>query len=337
MTRTGLFAAIAVAFAFTVAALACSAEADVEPRVPGADASAAHGDGGAAPSDASGGHDGEGSAIGDGGSNRDGALGLEAAPPQLLCLASHFAGSVVVLAEVADSGQPGPGYDASTDDAAPLEPAHAASRYGLLLDSGMVLPWDDGKAKSYEHTLAEPDLQDMLLMPYSAGPIAPVQTVNVDPGRIRSDELFKAAYGASASAVEARLDDVEFVGQSVTFHERASGALRRVADRLDTLIAGDATLRKYVTGTLGGTYEWRPILNTNRLSVHSYGAAIDIRVQYSNYWEWAGAGFAWENQIPQAVVDAFEAEMFVWGGRWYHYDTMHFEYRPELFDPACKL
>ena len=22
---------------------------------------------------------------------------------------------------------------------------------------------------------------------------------------------------------------------------------------------------------------------------------------------------------------------FIWRGRWYHYDTMHFEYRPELF------
>jgi hypothetical protein len=21
---------------------------------------------------------------------------------------------------------------------------------------------------------------------------------------------------------------------------------------------------------------------------------------------------------------------FIWGGYWYHYDTMHFEYRPEL-------
>jgi hypothetical protein len=27
----------------------------------------------------------------------------------------------------------------------------------------------------------------------------------------------------------------------------------------------------------------------------------------------------------------FEAERFIWGGKWYHYDTMHFEYRPELF------
>ena len=38
----------------------------------------------------------------------------------------------------------------------------------------------------------------------------------------------------------------------------------------------------------------------------------------------------WKNRYPQAIVDAFEAEGFIWGGRWYHYDTMHFEYRPEL-------
>src|SRR5262245_1812136 len=26
----------------------------------------------------------------------------------------------------------------------------------------------------------------------------------------------------------------------------------------------------------------------------------------------------------------FEKYGFIWGGHWYHYDTMHFEYRPEL-------
>ncbi|WP_265937085.1 M15 family metallopeptidase [Aliarcobacter butzleri] len=26
----------------------------------------------------------------------------------------------------------------------------------------------------------------------------------------------------------------------------------------------------------------------------------------------------------------FEKYGFIWGGRWYHFDTMHFEYRPEL-------
>jgi hypothetical protein len=38
--------------------------------------------------------------------------------------------------------------------------------------------------------------------------------------------------------------------------------------------------------------------------------------------------------MPREIVDAFERHGFIWGGRWYHYDTMHFEYRPELLAPA---
>ena len=30
------------------------------------------------------------------------------------------------------------------------------------------------------------------------------------------------------------------------------------------------------------------------------------------------------------IVDIFERHGFIWGGKWYHYDTMHFEHRPEL-------
>ena len=30
----------------------------------------------------------------------------------------------------------------------------------------------------------------------------------------------------------------------------------------------------------------------------------------------------------------FETHGFIWGGKWYHYDTMHFEYRPELLMTA---
>lgn len=56
--------------------------------------------------------------------------------------------------------------------------------------------------------------------------------------------------------------------------------------RLQTLIAQTPSLAAYVTGELGGTFEWRPIANTNRLSAHSYGIAIDIVVAKSNYWEW---------------------------------------------------
>ena len=39
---------------------------------------------------------------------------------------------------------------------------------------------------------------------------------------------------------------------------------------------------------------------------------------------------------PHKIVEIFERHGFIWGGKWYHYDTMHFEYRPELLPPGSK-
>lgn len=33
---------------------------------------------------------------------------------------------------------------------------------------------------------------------------------------------------------------------------------------------------------------------------------------------------------PEEVVNVFENHGFIWGGKWRNYDTIHFEYRPEL-------
>ena len=42
------------------------------------------------------------------------------------------------------------------------------------------------------------------------------------------------------------------------------------------------------------------------------------------------ADFVKRWQPPPKVVRAFEQEGFIWGGKWYLFDTMHFEYRPEF-------
>ena len=91
-------------------------------------------------------------------------------------------------------------------------------------------------------------------------------------------------------------------------------------------------IRRAATPT-AGTYACRPVKDTGRLSMHSYGAAIDLNLKFSNYWLWETKGAAnipYRNAMPREIVDAFERHGFIWGGRWYHYDTMHFEYRPEL-------
>ena len=38
----------------------------------------------------------------------------------------------------------------------------------------------------------------------------------------------------------------------------------------------------------------------------------------------------WCDRLSVAIARIFETHGFIWGGAWYHYDTMHFEYRPEL-------
>jgi len=65
---------------------------------------------------------------------------------------------------------------------------------------------------------------------------------------------------------------------------------------------------------------------------------LDINIKYSDYWQWAckckneDAQIDYQNRIPQIIIDIFEKHGFIWGGKWYHYDTMHFEYRPELLN-----
>jgi hypothetical protein len=64
--------------------------------------------------------------------------------------------------------------------------------------------------------------------------------------------------------------------------------------------------------------------------MHSWGAAIDINAAYADYWLWPRGKSG--NAIPTEIIDIFERRGFIWGGKWSHYDTMHFEYRPELLN-----
>jgi hypothetical protein len=195
---------------------------------------------------------------------------------------------------------------------------------------GERIAYDDGKKKSAAEKLEHPDVKDAFAPRYHTGPIAPVTSPDEDPGRTRLDAIFRAAYPPKDLAKD--LVRVDFVGHKVLVHKKAAAAFSRVAARLTKLVAADASLRPFVA-KLGGTFNARNIAGTDRPSAHSYGIAIDLNDSLSDYWRWSKSG--WRNRIPQAIVDAFEAEGFIWGGRWFHFDTMHFEWRPELLDGSC--
>jgi hypothetical protein len=247
-------------------------------------------------------------------------------------------------AQVARESPPEASVDASVDVAAePTELAKLCALYActaepdrIRLADGAVenIVWDDGKTKKTQERIDHPDVEDVFALRYPAPgtAIAPVTDPELDPGRIRIEALFRATYGADARAVSAAMVPVKIAGQTVSFHRRAAPALERVATRIAALLEKDPSLARYFKN-LGGTFNPRNIAGTDHASAHSWAIAIDIDTSFADYWRNAPAStpLTWRNRIPQAIVDAFEAEAFVWGGRWFHYDTMHFEYRPELF------
>jgi hypothetical protein len=205
----------------------------------------------------------------------------------------------------------------------------------LVLRDGTTLRWDDGVAhKSADQRIDDPDLDDMFAVPYRAG--AEARAPDDDPGRARVTALFDALYGKDERAVRAALEDVAWLPRlggkhQLPFNGRhgAAAALRRVSDDLERL---PAPLRRYFA-TTAGTFNHRAIAGTARPSAHSWGIAIDLDTTNADYWRWnarPGGALPYRNRIPIEIVRVFERHGFIWGGRWRHYDTMHFEYRPEL-------
>jgi D-alanyl-D-alanine carboxypeptidase len=194
------------------------------------------------------------------------------------------------------------------------------------LPDGTELAYDDGKQKSPEERLEHPDIKDVFATRYRAGAIREITSSDEDPGRARLDALFAAIYPKSG------LVEIELFGKKHRVHKRVAEAFRRVAARLIKVRQNDAAATPFLEG-LGGTYAPRNIAGTDRPSAHSWGISLDLNPKLTQYWRWEKSG--WHNKVPQSIVDAFEAEGFIWGGRWFHYDTMHFEYRPELLDGSC--
>lgn len=203
----------------------------------------------------------------------------------------------------------------------------------IIWKDGTSMIWDDGKGKkSFDQLEADPDLEDMFLFPYPKD--SAIFRENYDPGRIRNEAFFKKMYGSTQAQASATLVSAPWITREpalrITNVNGVDKALHAVVKELEQMPA----MRKYLT-TPGGTFNWRMIAGTTRLSAHSFGMAVDINVQYSDYWRWspefkAGKSLVYHNQIPLEIVHVFERHGFIWGGKWYHYDTMHFEYRPEL-------
>jgi D-alanyl-D-alanine carboxypeptidase-like protein len=168
-------------------------------------------------------------------------------------------------------------------------------------------------------------------------------TSDSDEG-LRFNDFLDTLYSVSSLAqAERTMESVQFLGKWIRVHPLMVEPLEHVDAAIRKAMRDDQRVEAYVAGLESiHSYNWRNIAGTMRRSYHSYGVAVDlVPGSYGGkwaYWLWAaesGVDEWWDLplndrvSVPQPVIDIFEAEGFIWGGKWLFFDNLHFEYRPE--------
>lgn len=162
---------------------------------------------------------------------------------------------------------------------------------------------------------------------------------------ISATYIFESIYDTSTRQnVERHIVKTSFLGKQVSVHEQIVEPLKRVDTQIRTAATFNPLVEEFIRNLNSAEgYSWRQIRDTSGISFHSMGLAIDLlprrwqnKIIYWN-WEknkgnedWMLIPLSERWMPPDIVIDIFEKEGFIWGGKWTVWDNMHFEYRPEL-------
>jgi hypothetical protein len=148
----------------------------------------------------------------------------------------------------------------------------------------------------------------------------------------------------SYSTSENELAAVKIYAFTPTMHKDLDPIIKKLDEDISALANRDIEVRNFLRNTkVMSGWSWRNIAGTNTLSLHSFGIALDILPFNFNgkhsYWRWTRAqNKEWfevsveeRYMPPKSFVSLFEKYGFLWGGKWFYFDTLHFEYRPEIF------
>ena len=201
--------------------------------------------------------------------------------------------------------------------------------------------WESGaeqretRTRNYQENLARQQSQ----------PRPPANAEPRPPSPTRSNYFFEALYRSSTRNESwAQQELISFLGFEINIHKDLIPVLRHIENLITHESRSDAAVRQWINslGSIGG-WNWRNVASSGNRSFHSYGIAIDILPRnlggLATYWLWTSQHDPlWWNipysrrwHPPNVVVKIFESNGFIWGGKWGNFDTMHFEYRPEIF------
>ncbi len=206
----------------------------------------------------------------------------------------------------------------------------------LIWRDGTRMPVDDGRHdKSLEEQLRHGSILDQLRLRYPAGaPLLPPPPD--DPGRVRNRAFFDKMYGdcklgrwprtwcpwsgcrrPGDTSSESPASTVS-IGSWQRSRANWMNCRRRISDTFTRLAEPTRAGRSPIPGRQACTPGARRSISTRGSRITGCGG--DRRADVPAYVD----------RIPADIVAVFERHGFIWGGRWAHFDTMHFEYRPEL-------
>ncbi len=199
---------------------------------------------------------------------------------------------------------------------------------------------------NYQNQLADPadftEEQKQRIIAYSS-------TENRQKGAVSSKFIFDAIHDCwTRASTESHLKSRTLWGRPTGIHADIVKPLDRVEERVYELAKTDPEVKAFLSQLLScDAYNWREIRDSHTKSFHSFGIAIDVLPRgwgrKITYWgfekqkgneKWMLIPLKNRWMPPKPVIDAFEAEGFIWGGYWAIWDNMHFEYHPELIIAA---
>lgn len=155
--------------------------------------------------------------------------------------------------------------------------------------------------------------------------------------------LLEAIYGEiSESSIKKKLEEIYVFAHPIYLHKRVAPSFKACLSKIKAIKKSGKLKGFFSNYLISYGFNWRKIENKNVLSNHAIGIAVDIMARnygkLKSYWYWASFDETpWYKlepskrwKAPNKIIEAFEENGFIWGGYWMFWDTMHFEYKPEL-------
>jgi hypothetical protein len=259
--------------------------------------------------------------------------------------------TVMKTLSLAYPGVIGPAVFTNGDWAAPIRGVLCYWAEGRLLPEelrNMAGDYDPYEFYAYPGTLPEWNAPDPAETERLKQETERYKTRPVNRSPYFLDALYRSRDETESSE---RLLLIPFLGRRVPVHYLVSEELFLVEERIKDAAKTDPAVQRWLESlaltqnpefSIVVSWNYRVIAGTRTKSFHSYGAALDLAPNsfngFEHYWiraaekraDWWNIPYDKRYHPPPAVVRAFEAYGFIWGGKWEFFDTGHFEYRPEI-------